>query len=96
MPVSADSHKELLHQERKSVALPGPGCFSPSSTCTASQAAAEVISVSPGLLEVREGSKPGPAPEGIPTFCPTVLHASPAKTSAIAESAPSHSQVLRP
>lgn len=92
MPVPADRHKELLHQERKSVALPGPGCFSPSSTCTASQAAAEVISVLPGLLELREGSKPGPAPEGIPT----VLHASPAKTSAVAESAPSHRQVLRP
>lgn len=59
MPVPADSHKELLHQERKSVALPGPGCFSPSSTCTASQAAAEVISVSPGLLELRGGASQG-------------------------------------
>lgn len=69
MPVPTDSHNQSLHQERKSVALPGPGGFSWSSACTASQAAAEVISVSPGLLEGRERSKPGPAPEGIPTFC---------------------------
>lgn len=68
MPVPADSHNESLHQERKSVVLPGPRCFSLSSTCTTSQAAAEVISVLPGLLEVKEGSKPGPAPEGIPLF----------------------------